>query len=149
MKAKQSLMTALALIVITVAISCTRTVDNPSGSNNSSNNNSGNNSGTTTGSITSGTWVISSFTERGENKTSDYAGVNFTFATNGTVNVSGAATANGTYSISATNLNLNFPSGKPLDRLNEPWKIVESNNSTVRLDHPENDEDEHVTFSKK
>jgi hypothetical protein len=140
----------VGLFVLFILSACTRTVNNP---NDNSNSNGGNNSstgiGTTNGSITNGTWGISSFTERGESKTSDYAGTNFAFNTNGTVTASGAQNGTGNWSMSGSTLNLNFSSGRPLDRLNEPWKIVENTATVVRLSHPEANEDEHVTFTKK
>ena len=147
MKRKLSVIGMFGLAIIVMATACTRSVNNPNTGNNS-NNNSGNNSATSNA-ITSGTWVISSFTEHGENKTSDYTGTDFVFKADGSVTATGNNSGTGSWSMSSTNLNLNFSSGRPLDRLNEPWKIAEATNGQIRLDHPESNEDEHVTFSKK
>ncbi len=81
-------------------------------------------------------------------KISDYAGTNFDLSINSTLAVTGANAANGTYSLATTTHTINFGSGRPLDHLNEQWKVVENNSSTIRLDHPEANEDEHITFLK-
>ena len=49
----------------------------------------------------SGTWIISSYVDSGQDETNDYNGYEFTFAANGTVTATnGTTTYNGTWSVS-------------------------------------------------
>lgn len=110
--------------------------------------------------VTQGTWRITSFTQKTEDKTSDFAGVSFTFSNDGTLTASGTKTATGTWvsappvtgyysnDSSLGTLSISIATGSPFNRLTETWHIVERSNTTVKLDHREAAEDEHVTFSK-
>ena len=116
----------------------------------------------TTSALTSGNWTISSFTQRSEDKTSDFAGSVFSFAQGGKVSVTAnGSTTNGTWSYAtgaaayygnpATDptLTLNLGDASPMSELKATW-IVESLTSTaVQLRNQEANDDEHVKFVKQ
>ncbi|MEP7144761.1 MAG: hypothetical protein ABI707_17895 [Ferruginibacter sp.] len=110
--------------------------------------------------ISAGTWDVTSFTEKTENKTSDFSGMDFTFASDGTATVSGAKTASGTWSYSASSTDyygatspatftISIVSGSTFSALSRKWNISANTAASLRLDHPQASEDEHVTFTKK
>jgi hypothetical protein len=112
--------------------------------------------------LTSGTWVISSFSQRSEDKTADFAGKVFTFAQGGTASVTTNGTAaNGTWSYTAgqpayygnpatdPTLTLDFGTEAPMNELKGTW-IVETLSATlVQLKSQQANDDEHVKFAKQ
>lgn len=89
--------------------------------------------------IVNGTWYVSSFIDDDQDETQEYNGYNFTFSSNGsvvaiktttTINGTWSNTMEGDYSI----LNLNF-NGNQLEELEEDWRILENNNSLIKLRH--------------
>lgn len=112
----------------------------------------------TSATISAGTWMITSYTERSENKTDNYSGINFQFNSDSTLIASGAKSASGTwvilppsngyYGSSQATLTMSLGNSSPFNRLNRIWNIVEKTASTIRLDNRETTQDEHITFSK-
>jgi hypothetical protein len=89
--------------------------------------------------IVNGTWRISSFIDDGEDETYEYNGYNFTFSSNGSVvAIKNTTTINGTWSTTMEDgysiLNLNF-NDNLLEELDEDWRILENNNSLIKLRH--------------
>jgi hypothetical protein len=114
-----------------------------------------------TAAIVSGTWVISSYTQRTETKTSDYAGMVFSFSADGKVAVTGTATANGTWTYappsagyyggpaSLATFAINIP-GSQFNRLSRrAWNVGSQSSTSILLNYPEPGDDEHVTFTKR
>lgn len=92
--------------------------------------------------VTSGTWRVTLFNDNGTNKTSNFSGFNFTFATAGTV-----AAANSLFTVSGTwntavndskvKLTMNFPNPSInvfLD-LNEDWHVTARTDIKVTMQH--------------
>jgi hypothetical protein len=110
--------------------------------------------------LTSGSWTLSSFVQRTEDKTSKFADYVFVFAANGTVTATSkgveiqgswsytpAVTYYGATSKSA--IALNMGNSVPLDLLTRTWNFLSVNSTTLKVESPELAEDEHVQFSKK
>ena len=109
--------------------------------------------------LTAGSWVLSSFTQKTEDKTSKFTDVIFTFSADGTV----TATKNGTEtkgswqytpavtyygSSSKSAIALSMGSASPFDLLTKTWNFISVTSTTLKIDSPELAEDEHVQFSK-
>jgi hypothetical protein len=107
-------------------------------------------------------WVISSYTQRTEDKTSMFEGVVFTFSDAGKM----TATQNGsvivgTWSYSPSSvvyygsaptkesITINMGAAKPSKNLNRIWNVVSSDGSALSLVNPEPADDEHIVFSKQ
>jgi len=110
--------------------------------------------------LTSGNWVVSSFTQKTEDKTSKFSNMIFTFSVNGTLTATdNGNTTNGTWnytpavtyygSTSKAAIAINIGTGNPLVLLTKTWNLISSTSSTIKIDSPEILEDEHVQFSKK
>ena len=112
--------------------------------------------------LMSGNWAITSYTQRTENKTNQFAGAVFTFSDKGVV----TATLNGTTSTgtwiyspstvgyygsapSIDSIALNLGNSSPMNRLNRTWNITSSTNTTLLLVNPEPADDEHIQFTKQ
>jgi len=91
-------------------------------------------------------WQISSFTDSGEDETSDFAGYTFTFGTDGTVNATnGLTTYEGTWTISRNssdddddadlefNLFFDVSEEDNFEDLNDDWDVLTFTTSTVAL----------------
>lgn len=107
-----------------------------------------------------GSWSISSFRQRTEDKSSGFKNMSFVFSADGTA----TATQNGVltkgtwaYSPAVTyyggnglaSITINMGQSKPFDRLTETWNVNSaSTSSSLQLDHKEPAEDEHVSFVK-
>jgi hypothetical protein len=112
--------------------------------------------------VVSGTWIIKSYTQRTEDKTSQFASVVFTFSSNGTLtaNKNGNIT-NGTWSYipssvgyyggppSKASITLNLGAASPFDKLTKIWNVASNTDTLLKLDNPEPVEDEHVQFSRQ
>ena len=97
----------------------------------------------------SGTWIISSYVDSGQDETNDFNGYVFTFAANGTVTATnGTTTYNGTWSVSDSsnssddsssdddidfNLSFPVPDTDDFEDLNDDWDIVSYSASTISL----------------
>ncbi len=83
-------------------------------------------------------WFVSFFFDD-QDETSDFAGYEFIFHTDGTASaILGANTTTGTWFVNTTSggqlkLNLNFGLNFPLDELDEDWKVIEFSNELIRL----------------
>lgn len=110
--------------------------------------------------LTAGSWALSSFTQKTDNKTSKFADVVFVFSADGTVTAtkSGAETKGSwqyapavTYygSSSKAAIALSMGAGSPFDLLTKTWNFISVTSTTLKVDSPELAEDEHVQFSKK
>lgn len=128
--------------------SCTKDSATPSGSTDN-----------TASVVSAGNWSITSYTQRTEDKTNSFAGVTFTFSNDGKLTATGSNSATGTwvvtpastgyYGSSTPTITISLGGSSPFNRLSKTWKIAEQTGTTLRLDHPEVAEDEHITFSKK
>lgn len=115
-----------------------------------------------TAAIISGNWVVSSYTQRTENKTAQFANAIFTFSNDGKVSASqnGAVTTGawvfspssvGYYGAPPTkaSMTLNMGTSKPMKDLNRTWNVVSVDAGTLSLINPEPADDERIVFSKK
>ena len=109
--------------------------------------------------LAQGIWSISAYTQKTEDKSSQFAGTVFSFASSGTL----TATQNGTvttgswaYSPSSVgyyggpateaSLTINLGTQSPLNRLTRTWNIESTSSSSFSLVNPEPNDDEHVKF---
>lgn len=111
--------------------------------------------------VSSGTWTVSSYMQRTENKTSDFNGINFVFSSDGKLNATGSNTASGSWSSSpatagyfggppsAATFTINLGANTPFNRLSKAWNVAEQSSTLLKLDNPEPVEDEHVALIKK
>lgn len=80
--------------------------------------------------MTEGRWYMYNYTEQGNDQTYQFAGYEFQFYENGSVDaINGIDTKSGTWKgdISTYSIIANFPSaGAPLEKLNNTWKITDS-----------------------
>ena len=155
MKKRISLLLGVAAIATAVLTSCSKSYNAPPNTNNPVDT-------TLKTQIISGTWIIKSYTQRTEDKTSQFAGVVFTFSNNGTLtaNKNGNIT-NGTWSYtpsavgyyggppSKASMALNLGAASPFDRLTKIWNIANNTDTLLKMDNPEPAEDEHLEFSRQ
>lgn len=114
------------------------------------------NSSNTATIITSGAWVITNFTDDGNNETAHFSGYTFTFSGNGQASASnGSNTVSGSWSTgnddSKSKLNLDFGSNDPWEELTEDWEVISRNASSINLKHVSggNGGTDLLTFQKK
>ena len=153
---KKNFMKFFTCTFVTIAVvSCkTSTVDPAAATTNNTTT-----SGLTT-TLTSGTWVIGSFTQKTEDKTSKFAGYSFVFSADGKVTVSkdGKQTS-GTWqytpavtyygATSKEAIDLSVGADKPLSQLTRKWNFISSTATSMKVDNPEILEEEHLLFNKK
>lgn len=124
-----------------------------------------NNTTSTVSTAIPGNWTITSYSQRGEDKTSQFSGYTFTFAAStagansGTVTAVKDNTVTGTWSYSpavtyygstsTSSITLNLGASSPFDRLSKIWNIESTSASKLNLVNPEVLEDEHLEFSKQ
>lgn len=110
--------------------------------------------------LTSGNWIVSSFVQKTEDKTSKFSNIVFTFSANGTlIATDNGNTTNGTWnytpavtyygSTSKAAIAINIGTSNPLVLLTKTWNLISGTSSTLKIDSPEIVEDEHVQFSKQ
>jgi hypothetical protein len=115
-------------------------------------------------SLIAGTWTISAYRQRTEDKTSAFNGYSFIFKSGGVLEatLNGASTS-GTWvytpaavtyygsGSSDASVTLNLGASSPLNRLNRVWNIdsVHTSASKLALVNPEPLDDEHIDFSKQ
>ncbi|WP_240507415.1 hypothetical protein [Winogradskyella aurantia] len=100
--------------------------------------------------VESGTWRITNFNDSGQDETSDFAGYDFTFNSNGTlVATNGSNTQNGTWSVtddddsdddsSSDDDDIDFniffpvPDTNDFEDLNDDWDIVSASSTKIEL----------------
>lgn len=97
----------------------------------------------------SGTWRITNFVDSGQNETSDFAGYNFSFNSDGTlVATNGSNTVSGTWSVtdddssdddssSSDDIDFNIffpvPESNNFEDLNDHWDIVTTSSNRIEL----------------
>jgi hypothetical protein len=104
--------------------------------------------------MTSGRWYVSEYLVGTTNVTSEFAGYEFQFYENGTVDgIKGTSTTSGTWSGNANNYTItsNFSSaaGLPLTRLNGTWKWTDSDFSYVKTYYVNGSETYYLSLRKK
>ncbi|OUR93425.1 hypothetical protein A9Q87_04995 [Flavobacteriales bacterium 34_180_T64] len=95
-----------------------------------------------------GTWIITSYIDSGDDETNDFNGYNFTFSTDGTLTANNnASTKIGTWSVTDSNsnddsnssddidFNINFPvpDTDDFEDLNDDWDMVTYNDTMISL----------------
>lgn len=88
--------------------------------------------------LTSGSWFVTYFFDD-EDETGDFAGYEFTFATDNSAQATnGTNTIGGTWNLTNSNtpdLNLYFGEADPFDELDEDWDIIEATQDIIKLKH--------------
>ena len=105
--------------------------------------------------MSSGTWKVTLFSERGNDETTDFSGYTFTFNDNGTlVVVKNAITTTGSWSYNSSSNKFNIDLGiksdlnKPLGELTDDWKIISKTDTGLSLTDDNPASAEFLTFSK-
>ena len=141
-------------LFVSIVSSCSKTADAPTAAVDTAS--------TQSAKIALGNWVISSYTQKTENKSPMFSGAVFTFSDNGVL----TATQNGTvvsgawfYSPSfvgyygsaptKASIRIGLAAANPFANLNRTWNVVSSDNSTLSLINPEPKDDERLVFSKQ
>jgi hypothetical protein len=124
-----------------ILFACTKPQNNTNVNNNTNTN------------VIAGTWKVSLFTERTENKTNDFAGYTFTFSTGGKLVVSkSGVTKEGTWSVSNNRFTIDLgaksAANKPLGELTDDWIIVIKNDTKISLKDDNVTSNEILEFSK-
>jgi hypothetical protein len=158
---KKNIITSLLFVVTILSItSCSKTYvqQNPPGSSTTSSGSAD----TTTISI--GTWAITTYTQRTEDKTSLFDGYVFTFSsdgslkaekngniTNGTWQHATPVTYYGVTTAVNTAFTINMGAAMPLSLLTKSWNVDSSHSSASKLSliSPEPIENMHLNFSKQ
>ncbi|WP_341842334.1 hypothetical protein [Chitinophaga caseinilytica] len=106
------------------------------------------------GAVTSGSWRVSTFSERGSDETGDFAGYTFTFSANGqALAVKGGVSKAGSWSMSGSSrFNVDFgaksDANKPLGELTDDWKIISVSGTQIKLTDDNPSSAEFLTFTK-
>lgn len=100
----------------------------------------------------SGTWRVSSFTEPGDDKTSDFTGYSFSFNNGAITAVNSGITKNGTLTITSTKFIIDLGpkdnTNKPLGELTDDWRIISISGTEIKLTDDNTTSQEFVTFTK-
>lgn len=150
------------LFLIALALNLVSCSDDDDSNGNSNGNENFNNSDVTAlaDAATNSTWRITQFVDDGEEETSDFDGVTFTFNSNGTIDVEdGTDTFSGTWSVELDDsdfdddddldeleFELSFSLSNDLDDLSEDWYVIEYSTSQIRLREDDDDADDLLTF---
>ena len=129
------LLSISGLVLITSLLtSCTRSNDDTNTINNAA---------------TAGKWKVSLYFDE-KDETSDFAGYNFTFNTNGTATAekSGSSVA-GTWSTTGSKFVVDFSADDVLDELSNDWLIVEKTNTSIKLKDDNTTKNERLEFVKQ
>ena len=151
----KSSVSILALIVITVILSCSSCKKTDSTAANTS---LANDSITTA--LTTGSWVVASLTQKKEDNTSRFTGYIFKFSaggkltallngieTQGTWSYTPAVTYYGSSSKEAMSINLG--ADNLFRRISKTWNIITKTTRSLTMDNPEILEDEHLQLQKQ
>ena len=116
-------------------------------------NNNSNNGNTNDAAVTTGTWRVSLFSERGQDETGDFAGYTFTFKSDGKLTAAkNGASKEGTWSITGNRFNIDLgiksDNNKPLGELTDDWVIVVKNDTKISLKDDNVTSNEILEFSK-
>jgi len=88
--------------------------------------------------LTSDSWFVTYFFDD-EDETSDFAGYEFTFATDNTAQATSTSnTVDGTWNLtssSTSDLELFFGNNDPFDEMDEDWDIIEATSEIIKLKH--------------
>ncbi|PVW13400.1 hypothetical protein DDV96_13625 [Marixanthomonas spongiae] len=106
--------------------------------------------------LTSGSWFVTYFYDDDDDDTSDFAGYEFTFATDNTAQATnGSNTVNGNWNLTNStipDLELYFGENDPFEELDEDWDIIEATSEIIKLKHVSDDDDgdevEFLTFER-
>lgn len=155
MKKRISSLLGVAVIMTAMLTSCSKSYNAPPNTNNPVDT-------TLKTQVIAGTWIVRSYTQRTEDKTSQFSGVVFTFSSNGTLTANkNGNIINGTWSYtpsavgyyggppSKASMTLSLGAVSPFDRLTKTWNVASNTDTLLKLDNPEPLEDEHVQFSKQ
>jgi len=96
-------------------------------------NNGGTNNLSTT--LSDGIWIVSSYTDDGNDETANYNGYQLNFNSNGTVIADNGTPINGTWATqsSGNELVLNFGTAIPFDEFNDDWDVVSITPTQVKV----------------
>jgi hypothetical protein len=144
---------SLLVILLAVSTGCSKSGSSDTTSNNNPDVNQ---------TVMNGTWTISSYSQRTEDKTSLFKDYVFTFSAGSILKITNkAAVLNGTWSYipasvgyygsGGTNaaFNLNAGPDDPLIRLNGTWNINSISSSNISLINPEPVDNELLVFTKQ
>ena len=86
----------------------------------------------------SGSWKVSSYVDKGRDRTNYFTGFGFLFNTNNTVNVTtSSGNVSGTWKLTQdsgkTKMILQFPATARLDELNDDWEVISQSDSVIQL----------------
>jgi hypothetical protein len=157
---KKSILSLFSFVfAVSLFTSCNK---NDAGITQPQDNNTPTNSSAT---VVSGSFVLSSFVQKAEDKTRQFDGYIFTFNTTGTnagtvTAVKGSSSVNGTWtyspavtyygSTSKTSITISMGASTPFILLNKTWNVDSTSTSTkMALSSPELAENEHVEFTKQ
>lgn len=105
--------------------------------------------------VTAGTWIITSFLDNGNDRTSRFSGYKFDFKSNGELTASnGSNTIVGTWNSSNDDsqdkLILEMGTTSPFSELNDDWHIIEKTSTKIKLEDVSggNGGTDNVTFEK-
>lgn len=106
--------------------------------------------------ITTGTWRVSLFSERGTDETSDFSGYTFTFQSDGKLLVQkgGSTVKQGTWSENNSSgkliidLGLKDNTNKPLGELTDDWILTAKSDTKISLTDDNASRNELLEFSK-
>lgn len=112
--------------------------------------------------LITGNWIVSSFTQKTEDKTSQFSGIIFNFSDGGklTASQNGSVTT-GTWSHSPSSvgyygsaptkasISINMGASKTMKNITKTWNVISSDSTKLSLINPEPLEDEHLVFSKQ
>lgn len=135
-------LTFLSVFVI-MMVSCTR--------------NNTNTPGDLTPIVTNGSWVVSLFSERGNNETSDFSGYSFVFQADGKLIVkkANAVVKEGTWTENSSSnkfiidLGIKDDTNKPLGELTDDWVIKSKSDVKVSLTDDNASSAEFLEFTKQ
>lgn len=129
------------LAVLLLLTSCTKSTSDP---------------GPVTPIVTQGNWVVSLFTEPGENKTGEFSGYQFIFQSDGKLIVTknGATQKEGSWSENTSSHKLIIELGpkdnsnKPLGELTDDWVVSSRSETKISLRDDNSSSNEVLEFSK-
>ncbi|HEV3252587.1 MAG TPA: hypothetical protein VGZ71_16620 [Puia sp.] len=102
--------------------------------------------------LTNGVWVVTNYSENGNNITSAFSGYTFQFKSNGTVmGINGSTVVNGTWAgdLNKRTITSDFPTaGTPIDKLNAVWTITDSYVDSVSANTIINSQTDYLSMKK-
>lgn len=136
---------ALLLTALIFSQSCTRSADDTNPGQ----------VGTSNQNVTTGTWRVSLFSERGDDETGDFAGYRFEFNSGGVLKATrNGVTNTGTWSTNSSStrffidLGPKTDSNKPLGELTDDWVVISISANEIKLKDDNVSSDEFLTFTR-